>query len=122
MPIPRPNMPPPKSKDAARGPVDALVRSLLAGDCGVAVLTSTVRREVPIDLPAAGHGAFAQALLDGLQGAADANHDGTIHLNELGSFVVARVPALTQDRQHAAFRLPALVRSFPLARVGDGNE
>ncbi|HEX4150054.1 MAG TPA: caspase family protein, partial [Pirellulales bacterium] len=108
---------PAQAKDPAAGPIDALVRSVLAGDCGVAVLSSTVRREVPLDLPSAGHGAFAQALLDALQGAADANQDRTIHLNELGSYVVARVPALTQDRQHAAFRLPALVRSFPIAKA-----
>jgi WD40 repeat protein len=114
---PRPGIPPPQSKDSDRGPLDALVRSLLAGDCGVTVLTSTVRREVPLDLSSAGHGAFAQALLDGLQGAADANRDRAIHVSELGGFVVARVPVLTQDRQHAAFRLPALVRSFPLGQV-----
>jgi hypothetical protein len=84
----------------------------LADDCGVAVLTSTVRREVPIDL--AGRGAFARALLDGLQGTADADKDGTVYLNELGSFVVDRTAALTGERQHAAFRLPALVRAFPL--------
>ena len=72
---------------------------------------------MPIDL--AGHGAFAQALLDGLEGAADTDKDGTIQLNELGSFVVNRVPQLTQDREHATFHLPALVRTFPL--VGAGN-
>ncbi|HEY5316156.1 MAG TPA: WD40 repeat domain-containing protein [Pirellulales bacterium] len=106
-----------------RGPVDPLIRSLLADDCGVVVLTSASRRELPIDIAIAGRGAapaqgaFAQALLEALAGSADTNQDGTVHLHELGSFVVDRVPVLTQDRQHATFRLPALVRSFPLVRV-----
>ncbi|HEX3659088.1 MAG TPA: WD40 repeat domain-containing protein [Pirellulales bacterium] len=105
-----------------RGPVDPLIRSLLADDCGVVVLTSASRRELPLDIAIAGRGAapgqgaFAQALLEALAGSADTNQDGTVHLHELGSFVVDRVPALTQDRQHATFRLPALVRSFPLVR------
>jgi uncharacterized caspase-like protein len=108
---------PSAGEDHTHGPLDALVRSLLADDCGVSVLTSTSRRELPIDLTTTGRDAFVQALLEGLQGAADSDHDHLVHLNELGSFVVQRVPALTQDRQHATFRLPALVRSFPLIQV-----
>ncbi len=112
---PKLNMSPVEPQEHVHGPADSLVRNLLADDCGVAVLTSTMRRELPTDL--AGHGAFTQALLDGLQGAADTDQDGTIQLNELGGFVVDRVPQLTQDRQHATFHLPALVRTFPLVQA-----
>jgi hypothetical protein len=113
------NTSPVQPQDHVHGPADSLVRNLLADDCGVAVLTSTMRRELPVDL--AGHGAFAQAILDGLQGAADTDRDGTVQVNELGDFVVDRVGQLTQDRQHATFHLPALVRTFPLVRAGSGQ-
>jgi hypothetical protein len=111
---PQANTAPVGPEDHIHGPADSLIRNLLADDCGVAVLASTMRREVPIDL--AGHGAFAQAVLDGLQGAADTDLDGTVQLKELGKFVESRVPQLTQDREHATYHQPALVRTFPLGQ------
>ena len=108
---PRLNTSPVQPQDHVHGPADSLIRNLLADDCGVAVLASTMRREMPVEL--AGHGAFTQALLDGLAGAADKDQDGTIQLSELGSFVADRVPQLTQDRQHATFHLPCWSGRFP---------
>jgi len=47
-----------------------------------------------------GHGAFTWAVLRGLSGAADADHDGYVTAGELIDFVYSDVKQLTHDRQH----------------------
>jgi WD40 repeat protein len=49
------------------------------------------------------HGAFTQALLEGLSGKADRNHDGQVDTYELGDWIRTRVPVLTRGEQHADF-------------------
>jgi uncharacterized caspase-like protein len=43
------------------------------------------------------HGVFSYAVLEGLNGAADKDHDGTT-VNELAEFVVQRMPELTRQK------------------------
>jgi Flp pilus assembly protein TadD len=59
-------------------------------------------REVSIEGPqfGGGHGAFSYYVIKGLEGAADANHDGLVDANELISYVSAQVPQATNNRQH----------------------
>ncbi len=47
-----------------------------------------------------GHGAFTYSVLEGLQGAADSDHDGFVTAGELIDFVTTGVPKLTGGRQH----------------------
>lgn len=47
-----------------------------------------------------GHGAFTWAVLQGLTGAADADHDGFVTAGELIDYVTTDVPKLTGNRQH----------------------
>ncbi len=47
-----------------------------------------------------GHGAFTWAVLKGLEGAADSDHDGFVTAGELIDFVSADVPGLTKNKQH----------------------
>lgn len=47
-----------------------------------------------------GHGAFTFVVLQGLSGAADADHDGFVTASELIDFVTTGVPKLTGNRQH----------------------
>ena len=47
-----------------------------------------------------GHGAFTFVVLQGLGGAADADHDGFVTASELIDFVTTGVPKLTGNRQH----------------------
>jgi tetratricopeptide (TPR) repeat protein len=58
-----------------------------------------------------GAGLFAQAFVAGLQGAADANHNGWIMASELGDYVAQQVEEASGGRQH-----PQFVRLS-----GDGN-
>ena len=63
--------------DAARV-TDDLVRDLLSDDYGVIVMCSSMGREVSLENPDRGHGAFTKALLEGLRGQADYNRDTRI--------------------------------------------
>jgi len=47
-----------------------------------------------------GHGAFTYYLLEGLKGAADLNHDGTVTTGELFQYLKKNVPCATNGQQH----------------------
>jgi len=47
-----------------------------------------------------GHGVFTYYLLKGLQGEADANHDGTVTAGELFAYLQRSVPGATESKQH----------------------
>src|SRR5262249_54103101 len=47
-----------------------------------------------------GHGVFTYYVLKGLAGAADANNDGVVDVNELIKYVGDQVPKATADKQH----------------------
>jgi WD40 repeat protein len=64
----------------------------------VTVLTSSKRNELSEELPEWKHGALAEAFLDALKGAADA--DGIVKLSALTDAMENEVKSLTKDRQH----------------------
>jgi WD40 repeat protein len=64
----------------------------------VTVLTSSRRNELSEELPAWKHGAFAQAFLDALAGAADAQD--IVRLSALTDAMEVEVQSLTKGRQH----------------------
>ena len=64
----------------------------------VTVLTSSKRNELSEELPEWKHGALAEAFLDALKGAADA--EGIIRLSALTDAMENEVRSLTHDRQH----------------------
>lgn len=47
-----------------------------------------------------GHGVFTYAILQGLSGDADLNHDGIIKVEELFEYIAKKIPELTGNRQH----------------------
>jgi uncharacterized caspase-like protein len=59
-------------------------------------------REVSYEGPdfGTGHGAFTWAVLKGLEGEADSDHDGFVTAGELIDFVSHDVPTLTKNKQH----------------------
>lgn len=59
-------------------------------------------RELSMEGPefGGGHGAFSWAVLRGLNGEADADHDGFVTAGELIDFVTTDVPKLTRNKQH----------------------
>lgn len=59
-------------------------------------------REVSIEGPqfGGGHGVFSYYVIKGLEGAADANHDGVVDADELIKYVSDQVPMATANKQH----------------------
>jgi len=59
-------------------------------------------REVSLEGPefGGGHGVFSYYVIKGLEGAADANHDGVVDADELIKYVSDQVPMATANRQH----------------------
>ncbi len=59
-------------------------------------------REVSLEGPefGGGHGAFSYYVVKGLEGAADANHDGVVDADELIKYVSDQVPMATSNKQH----------------------
>ena len=106
--------------DHRKGPpgglTDDLVRDLVTDDYGVIVMASSTGRESSLENNAKRQSNFTLALVEGLSGAADANKDGAVYLNELDAYVTDRVKALTKGQQHPVTAKPTSIRSFPLAR------
>lgn len=59
-------------------------------------------REVSLEGPqfGGGHGVFSYFVIKGLEGAADANHDGVVDADELIKYVSDQVPMATANKQH----------------------
>jgi tetratricopeptide (TPR) repeat protein len=59
-------------------------------------------KEVSVEGPqfGGGHGVFSYFVMKGLQGAADANKDGSVDADELIKYVTEQVPAATANKQH----------------------
>ncbi len=91
------------------------IRGLLTEDVGVAVIANSRTGASPAGR-SAGSSPLVQAVVEGLSGAADANHNGTIEFRELGSHVTTRVRAMTNNEQTPTAELPRGVESFPLGK------
>jgi len=64
-----------------------------------------------------GHGVFTYFVLEGMNGRADRNRDGTVTASELFEFVRGEVAKATFDRQNPT-ALPGLAQDLPLAGAG----
>ena len=81
--------------------VTSLMNGLNYGQRGLVVFSAAQGHELSQERPDWGHGAFTKALLEGLQGAADANGNpnGEITISELDSYLTDRVQELTGGAQ-----------------------
>jgi WD40 repeat protein len=96
---------------------DDLTRDLVSDDYGVVVMAASLGSEYAIEADDARHGYFTRALLEGLSGAADYNHDRIIHLVEADRYVWGRVRQLSSGLQNPVTGRPPGVLSFPLSGV-----
>jgi uncharacterized caspase-like protein len=65
------------------------------------------------------NGYFTRCLLEGLQGKADLNFDGTVSIAELETYVHKNLPTLTQGRQQLTTHRPtSIAGDLPLVRLG----
>ena len=94
-------------------------RELLTEDYGVVVIGGSRHTAATKNTSAAGQSALTQALVEAIQGNADADHDGTIYLHELAPYVIERVRTLSGGKQTPTIDRPHGVPSFPLARPGE---
>jgi len=105
-------------RDRLRGVVtgEFLDRLVDAGK-GRVVLTASGPNEAAGERTDFGHGIFTYFLLNGLGGAADADHDGEVDVDELYRFVWDRVTAATAGKQNPVKRAPQSVGSIVLGRT-----
>jgi len=91
------------------------LRQLLTIESGVILMAAATGRERSLEFKEWQHGAFAKALIEGLDGQADANADKTVAVTELGRYLTRRVAQLTRDAQHAVVYIPLTVPDFAIA-------
>lgn len=89
------------------------------GNSGQMVLfCSSKADQTSAELPSKGNSAFTIAFLEALGGAADANRDGILNIQEIHNYAHARTAALTGGKQHAVTILPPPASAkIPLALV-----
>jgi helicase len=99
--------------------VDDLFLERLTWSKGRAILTASRPAEVSLELPELGHGVFTYYLIQGLQGAADLNHDGIVSLQELYEYLeqqVTQKARLVGGNQHPVMK-GELEGVLPLVKV-----
>lgn len=98
---------------AARGlaSADDLAARLSAGE-GFFLLAATKPGEESKEKPELRHGVFTYAVLEGLQGPADADNDGLVTVSELFGHVARRVPRLTDEQQHPYHKMEGTDLAF----------
>jgi hypothetical protein len=72
------------------------------------IISSSLARELSLELPAFKNGAFTQAFLEAMGGAGDANKDGTLTLQEMHNYVYTRVAQITKGQQHMKTFVPTV--------------
>jgi len=71
--------------------MNSIVTEFAKTENGVVTFASSQGRETSEESAAWGHGAFTEALIEGLEGKADLLRDGTITVSELDAFIANRV-------------------------------
>ena len=89
----------------------------VAGKANAIVFASSTGAELSHERDDWQHGAFTKALLDGLAGGADYDHDGKVTVDALNLYMKNNVPRLTGDQQHPVDLRPHAVRNFDFALV-----
>jgi hypothetical protein len=95
--------------------VDAFVNDLTSAENSVAVFAAATGRQLSLEDPAWGNGAFTKAVVEGLNGKADLLKRGSITLKGLDYYVAGRVKELTDGRQSPDTIMPGGVADFPIA-------
>jgi len=100
-----------------RGDVTALLNSLTYSQGGLVVFSASQGSELSQERPDWSHGAFTKALLEALNGAADANRNGEVTIAELDSYLTDRVRGLTGGAQTPIQTKPPGVPIFTFVQV-----
>ena len=90
------------------------INELTSAANGVMVFSSSTGRQLSLEAPDWGNGAFTKALREGLAGKADPDRSGRVTLGQLDTWLRARVQDLTQGTQTPVTARPATALDFPL--------
>ncbi|SFC87063.1 caspase family protein [Spirosoma endophyticum] len=94
--------------------MDEVVRDFTSAGVGATVFASSTGNEKSQESDEWKHGAFTKALLDGLDGKADYDHNGVIYTKELDAYITQRVKELTGGTQHPRTYNTADINDFPI--------
>lgn len=95
--------------------VSAVINELASAENGVVVFSSSTGRQSSLEDKSWGNGAFAKAVIEGLNGGADFQKSGRITYKMLDLYVSDRVKQLTRGMQSPVTQAPGGVPDFPLA-------
>ena len=106
--------------------MNLLQNRIIQGESPIISFLSCKANETSKESPAWQHGAFTRALLDGLRGAADSNHDGTVDVDELQGYVRRHVEDMVAGQAKTdGGQTPQVLgletthaASLPLAHIG----
>lgn len=104
-------------EDRARGAAEEKAIAHLARSTGTFWITSTGAEQFATEFAKLGHGIFTYALLEGINGAADANKDQRLTIRELSTYIENKVPELSEQLKGSA-QFPSAYsfgNDFPLA-------
>ena len=102
---------------APRGMLDInkVINELSSAQNGVVVFSASTGSESAFERDDWSNGAFTEALIEGLGGAADLLKKGNITCGTLNVYIAERVKELTEGRQHPTMISPQTVPDFPIA-------
>lgn len=109
-----------QSKKTRSSQVDDLFLDRLTRSKGRAIITASRPTEVSIELSELGHGVFSYYLVEGLNGAADLNHDGIVTIQELYEYLEQQVTQKSRavgGNQHPVMK-GELEGVLPLVKIG----
>ena len=98
--------------------VNGMLNDLSSAEYGLVVLASSTGKQVSLENPNWGNGAFTKALVEGLNGQADLKKRGRITHKMLDFYVSDRVDELTQGQQTPVNPSPQGVPDYPIAAAG----
>jgi|SRR5580658_2626413 uncharacterized caspase-like protein len=97
-----------------RSDQNGLVNELSSLESGIVVFAASTGNQVAIERTELRNGVFTQALLEGLGGAADYDHKGTIAVTMLDLYLSLRVKELTGGQQTPTTAKPQAIADFPV--------
>ena len=94
--------------------INALINILTSPESGAIVYSASSGSHVSWDDEKMSNGAFTTALVEGLNGQADAGHTGHVTVDMLDTYVTGRVKDLTNGKQVPSTTKPDGVADFAL--------
>jgi WD40 repeat protein len=95
--------------------INKVINELSSAQNGVVVFSASTGSESAFERDDWNNGAFTEALVEGLNGAADLLNKGSITCATLNVYIAERVKELTGGQQHPTMISPQTIPDFPIA-------